>query len=150
MSIKISLTAYVCSSRASIRVPTHDPFIVPILRFLEIKPEGAPTRDAQEAAAQDEPPPVVPATTSAAAASKDDRLEQALQELREANAADLLDKLLQVSPNRFAKKPNAACYTKNLLFNVRNNPKKVLEKSLHQARRMQMLLVGMRPVMSRK
>lgn len=36
-----------------------------------------------------------------ATVSPDDRLEQALRELREATAADLLDNLLQVSPNRF-------------------------------------------------
>lgn len=39
--------------------------------------------------------------TSSATVSPDDRLEQALQELRAATAADLLDNLLQVSPNRF-------------------------------------------------
>lgn len=38
---------------------------------------------------------------SSATVSPDDRLEQALRELREATAADLLDNLLQVSPNRF-------------------------------------------------
>lgn len=38
---------------------------------------------------------------SSATVSPDDRLEQALLELREATAADLLDNLLQVSPNRF-------------------------------------------------
>lgn len=42
----------------------------------------------------------MPAMTSATA-SPDDRLEQALKELREAVAADLLDNLLQVSPGRF-------------------------------------------------
>lgn len=41
-----------------------------------------------------------PAATSATA-SPDDRLEQALKELRDAVAADLLDNLLQVSPGRF-------------------------------------------------
>ncbi|MHC5196006.1 restriction endonuclease [Pseudomonas frederiksbergensis] len=38
---------------------------------------------------------------TSATASPDDRLEQVLQELREATAADLLDSLLQVTPNRF-------------------------------------------------
>ena len=33
-------------------VPTYDQFIEPVLRFLATKPEGAPTRDAQEAAAK--------------------------------------------------------------------------------------------------
>lgn len=42
----------------------------------------------------------VPAASSATI-SPDDRLEQALRELRETTAADLLDNLLQVSPNRF-------------------------------------------------
>lgn len=41
------------------------------------------------------------ASLTSATASPDDRLEQALQELREAVAADLLDNLLQVSPGRF-------------------------------------------------
>jgi len=41
------------------------------------------------------------AALTSATASPDDRLEQALQELREAVAADLLDNLLQVSPGRF-------------------------------------------------
>ncbi|MHC8353172.1 restriction endonuclease [Pseudomonas sp. RT4P38] len=169
-------------------VPTYDQFIEPILRFLVTKPDGAPTRDAQEAAATtlqlteeqrqeltasgqatyknragwahdrlkraglsscakrgywkltdvgvayakenstpmaadevehlaigymhvklkvaadaaplDDQPAVEPDVTSATA-SPDDRLEQALQELREATAADLLDNLLQISPNRF-------------------------------------------------
>ncbi|WP_223504018.1 restriction endonuclease [Pseudomonas sp. GL-RE-29] len=38
---------------------------------------------------------------SSATVSPDDRLDQALRELREATAADLLDSLLLVSPNRF-------------------------------------------------
>ncbi|MED5491381.1 MAG: restriction endonuclease [Pseudomonadota bacterium] len=38
---------------------------------------------------------------NSATVSPDDRLDQALRELREATAADLLDSLLQVSPNRF-------------------------------------------------
>ena len=42
----------------------------------------------------------IPAANSATV-SPDDRLEQALRELSEATAADLLDNLLQVSPNRF-------------------------------------------------
>lgn len=46
---------------------------------------------------QDQPAPAL----SSATVSPDDRLEQALRELREATAADLLDNLLQVSPNRF-------------------------------------------------
>jgi restriction system protein len=41
------------------------------------------------------------AALTSATASPDDRLEQALKELREAVAADLLDNLLQVSPGRF-------------------------------------------------
>lgn len=41
------------------------------------------------------------ASLTSATASPDDRLEQALKELREAVAADLLDNLLQVSPGRF-------------------------------------------------
>ncbi len=169
-------------------VPTYDQFIEPILRFLATKPEGAPTRDAHEAAANallltedqrqeliasgqatyknragwahdrlkraglsssakrgywkltetglayaaehakslsaaevehlatdfmdvklkvaadaaplDDQPSFEPDVTSATA-SPDDRLEQALLELREATATDLLDSLLQVSPNRF-------------------------------------------------
>jgi len=169
-------------------VPTYDQFIEPVLRFLATKAEGAPTRDAQEAAAEtlhlteeqrqeliasgqatyknragwahdrlkraglsssakrgywkltdagisyaekntaplphdevehlaigymkvklkvatdaaplDDQAPIEPDVTSATA-SPDDRLEQALQELREATAADLLDNLLQVTPNRF-------------------------------------------------
>lgn len=32
--------------------PTYDQFIEPVLRFLASKPDGAPTRDAQEAAAK--------------------------------------------------------------------------------------------------
>lgn len=48
----------------------------------------------------DRPQPLAPALSSATV-SPDDRLEQALRELREATAADLLDNLLQVSPNRF-------------------------------------------------
>ena len=39
--------------------------------------------------------------SNSATVSPDDRLDQALRELREATAADLLDSLLQVSPNRF-------------------------------------------------
>ena len=169
-------------------VPTYDQFIEPVLRFLATKPDGAPTRDAQEAAAKtlhlteeqrqeliasgqatyknragwahdrlkraglsssakrgywkltdagisyakenaaplpqddvenlaigymnvrlkvatdsaplDAQAQIEPDVTSATA-SPDDRLEQALQELRETIAADLLDNLLQVTPNRF-------------------------------------------------
>ncbi|WP_339069915.1 restriction endonuclease [Pseudomonas idahonensis] len=169
-------------------VPTFDQFIEPILRFLATRPDGAPARDAHEAAAKmlrltteqreeliasgqatyknrlgwahdrlkraglsssakrgywkltdagvayskehpaplspsevehlaigymnvklkvaadaaplDEVPVVEPNATSATA-SPDDRLEQALQELRAATAADLLDNLLQTSPSRF-------------------------------------------------
>ena len=33
-------------------VPTYDQFIEPILRFLATKPDGAPARDAYEAAAK--------------------------------------------------------------------------------------------------
>lgn len=169
-------------------VPTYDLFIEPVLRFLATKPEGAATRDAQEAAAQalhlDEaqrqeliasgqavyknrtgwahdrlkraglssspkkglwrltqagfdyaaqhPAPLSPGevehlaigfmgvklkpapdaiplddelvtipSKAAATASPDDRLEEAVKELRQVAAADLLDNLLQVSPNRF-------------------------------------------------
>ncbi|NVZ14135.1 MULTISPECIES: restriction endonuclease [unclassified Pseudomonas] len=46
---------------------------------------------------QDQPTPAA----NSATASPDDRLEQALRELRDATAADLLDSLLLVSPNRF-------------------------------------------------
>ena len=44
---------------------------------------------------------LVPTTIYSVTSSPDDRLEQALKELREAVAADLLDSLLQVSPGRF-------------------------------------------------
>jgi restriction system protein len=169
-------------------VPTYDQFIEPVLRFLLTKPEGAQTREAQDASAQalflteaqreelipsgqavyknrcnwahdrlkraglsssprrgywkltdagfkyaqeqraplppteverlavsymnvelkgaadaeplDEQAPVLLDATSATA-SPDDRLLQALRELREATATDLLSNLLQVSPNRF-------------------------------------------------
>jgi restriction system protein len=169
-------------------VPTYDQFIEPILRYLAATPEGAPARDAHEAAADtlnlseaqrqeliassqatyknragwahdrlkraglsssakrghwkltdvgityamqhpnpltadeveqlaigfmnvklknssdaiplDVPEPAMPGASSATV-SPDDRLEQALLELREATAADLLDNLLQISPNRF-------------------------------------------------
>lgn len=43
----------------------------------------------------------VTASSASATSSPDDRLEQALKELREAVAADLLDSLQQVSPSRF-------------------------------------------------
>lgn len=169
-------------------IPTYDKFIEPILRFLATRPDGAPTRDAQEAAAQalhlteeqcqelitsgqatyknrsnwahdrlkraglsnsakrgywkltetgisfakdnpaplsqdevehlaigymnvtlkvasdaaplDAPAEIDPDVTSATA-SPDDRLAQAIQELREATAANLIDHLLQVTPSRF-------------------------------------------------
>jgi restriction system protein len=42
-----------------------------------------------------------PSVASSATASPDDRLEQALSELREATAEDLLENLLQSSPSRF-------------------------------------------------
>lgn len=53
-----------------------------------------------DAAPLDEQEQLVPALCSTTA-SPDDRLEQALRELREATASELLDNLLQVSPNRF-------------------------------------------------
>ena len=61
--------------------------------FMDVKlksPTDAIPLDGQEQSA--------PALSSATV-SPDDRLEQALRELREATAADLLDSLLQVSPN---------------------------------------------------
>lgn len=58
---------------------------------LKVAPDAAPLDDVTL---------VSPETTSATV-SPDDRLEQALQELRAATAANLLDHLLQVSPNRF-------------------------------------------------
>lgn len=173
-------------------VPTYDRFVEPILRFLAARPEGAPARDAHEAAAdalgldgeqrqelissgqatyknrsgwahdrlkraglsgsprrgfwklteagldyaRKHPAPLSddeverlalgfidvrlrgPSRTEAstigapiasvpmsalttATVSPDDRLEQALAELREATAADLLENLMQVSPGRF-------------------------------------------------
>jgi len=63
--------------------------------YMHVKLKVAP-----DAAPLDDELPVEPDVTFATA-SPDDRLEQALQELREATAADLLDNLLQVSPNRF-------------------------------------------------
>lgn len=45
--------------------------------------------------------PIVSLAPSSATISPDDRLEQALRELREAVALDLLDNLLQVTPGRF-------------------------------------------------
>ncbi|MFO2464550.1 restriction endonuclease [Pseudomonas sp. 15FMM2] len=45
--------------------------------------------------------PHVSTDLTSATASPDDRLAQALQELREATAVDLLDNLLQVTPTRF-------------------------------------------------
>lgn len=63
--------------------------------FMDVKlksPTDAIPLDAQEQPAS---------ALSSATVSPDDRLEQALRELREATAADLLDNLLQVSPNRF-------------------------------------------------
>lgn len=48
-----------------------------------------------------EPPVNTAALTSSATASPDDRLEQALNEIRDAVAADLLESLKQVSPSRF-------------------------------------------------
>lgn len=63
--------------------------------FMDVKLKGAPDAiplDGQE---------LVDQTASSATFSPDDRLEQALRELREATAVNLLDSLLQVSPNRF-------------------------------------------------
>ncbi|SDF37708.1 restriction endonuclease [Phytopseudomonas seleniipraecipitans] len=63
--------------------------------FMDVKlktPTDAIPLDGQEQAAR---------APSSATVSPDDRLEQALRELREATSADLLDNLLQVSPNRF-------------------------------------------------
>lgn len=168
-------------------VPTYDQFIEPVLRFLATHPEGASTRDAQEAAAKalnlseeqrqaqvssgqatyrnragwahdrlkraglsssakrgywklteagmayaaQHPEPLSAAEVErlamgfvdvklkpagdaapldgdalfvpsvSATISPDDRLEQALKELRESVAVDLLDNLKQVSPERF-------------------------------------------------
>ncbi|PAU59593.1 restriction endonuclease [Pseudomonas indica] len=65
------------------------------LGFIDVKLKS-PT-DAIPLDVQEQPAP----TLSSATVSPDDRLEQALRELREATAADLLDNLLQVSPNRF-------------------------------------------------
>lgn len=67
---------------------------------LAIRYKNVTLKVAADAVLLDEPLPGEPDATSATA-SPDDRLEQALQELREATAADLLDNLLQVSPNRF-------------------------------------------------
>ncbi len=47
------------------------------------------------------PEPLVNPTLLSATVSPDDRLEQALAELREATAGELLENLLQVSPRRF-------------------------------------------------
>jgi restriction system protein len=169
-------------------VPTYDKFIEPVLRFLAGKPEGAPARDAHEAAADAlylddnqraeviasgqlvyknragwahdrlkraglsqslsrgkwcltpdgvkwvqahpqplaeeevnhlafdfmnvklkqqpdavvlDPRPAAPNQEELAKSSPDDRLDQALKELRDAVADELLENLLQVSPARF-------------------------------------------------
>ncbi|WP_349617580.1 restriction endonuclease [Azotobacter salinestris] len=58
---------------------------------LKVANDAAPLEVEQE---------ITPSAASATA-SPDDRLEQALKELRDAVAADLLDNLLQVSPGRF-------------------------------------------------
>jgi restriction system protein len=58
-------------------------------------------RSSSDATALDDEVSAEPPIASSATASPDDRLEQALNELRDATAADLLDNLLQVSPNRF-------------------------------------------------
>lgn len=63
--------------------------------FMDVKLKG-PT-DAIPLDGQEQIAPIA----SSATVSPDDRLEQALRELRQATAADLLDNLLQVSPNRF-------------------------------------------------
>jgi len=63
--------------------------------FISVKLKGL-----SDAIPLDEQGPTAPAYSSATV-SPDDRLEQALLELREATASDLLDSLLQVSPNRF-------------------------------------------------
>ena len=63
--------------------------------FMDVKLRGASDAvplDGRESGAD---------TPISATVSPDDRLEQALRELRNATAADLLDSLLQVSPNRF-------------------------------------------------
>ncbi|WP_428310276.1 restriction endonuclease [Hydrocarboniphaga sp.] len=49
----------------------------------------------------DAKPPIVNSQSMSATASPDDRLEQALQELKETVASELLDNLKQVSPGRF-------------------------------------------------
>jgi restriction system protein len=63
--------------------------------FLNVKLKTASDASPLEAEAEEAP------VASSATASPDDRLEQALKELREAVATDLLDNLLQVSPGRF-------------------------------------------------
>lgn len=61
---------------------------------------GVKLKTAADASPLEEEPEEQPVASSATT-SPDDRLEQALKELREAVAADLLDNLLQVSPGRF-------------------------------------------------
>jgi restriction system protein len=63
--------------------------------YMNVKLKVAP-----DAEPLDDQPNIEPDLTSATE-SPDDRLERALKELRDATAADLLDNLLQVSPNRF-------------------------------------------------
>ncbi|WNJ85240.1 restriction endonuclease [Pseudomonas canadensis] len=63
--------------------------------YMNVELKGAP-----DAEPLDEQAPILLDATSATA-SPDDRLLQALRELREATATDLLSNLLQVSPNRF-------------------------------------------------
>ena len=57
-------------------------------------------RQLNDAVPVDPHPPVSP-TAPSATVSPDDRLEQAIAELREATANELLESLLQVSPGRF-------------------------------------------------
>lgn len=65
------------------------------MAFLGVKLKTAGDASPLEAEPEEQP------VASSATTSPDDRLEQALKELREAVAADLLDNLLQVSPGRF-------------------------------------------------
>lgn len=65
------------------------------MAFVNVKLKAASDATPLEAEVEEVP------VASSATASPDDRLEQALKELRDAVAADLLDNLLQVSPGRF-------------------------------------------------
>lgn len=65
------------------------------MAFVNVKLKAASDATPLEAEVEEVP------VASSATASPDDRLGQALKELRDAVAADLLDNLLQVSPGRF-------------------------------------------------